>query len=178
MEHSKICFKCNLLQPLSNYYKHKRMGDGHLNKCKDCTKKDTKNRHGVLIQDAEWVLKEQKRHREKYYRLGYKEKHKPSFESKKKYIEKYKNAYPEKYKALMKSNRIVSVNGHNHHWSYNEEHYKDVIDLTPKDHAKAHRFIVYDQERMMYRRFDTNELLDTRQKHEDFIKYCIQNYED
>ena len=43
---------------------------------------------------------------------------------------------------------------------------------------KAHRFIVYDQERMMYRRYDTNELLDTKEKHESFILFCIENKED
>lgn len=39
----KVCFKCNILKPLSDFYKHKKMGDGHLNKCKSCTKKDTHN---------------------------------------------------------------------------------------------------------------------------------------
>ena len=65
-----------------------------------------------------------------------------------------------------------------HHWSYNDEHFKDVIWLSKKEHNKAHRFIVYDQERKMYRNCFTNVLLDTKQSHETFIKYCITNQED
>jgi hypothetical protein len=36
----KRCFKCFVEMPLTAFYKHSRMKDGHLNKCIECTKKD------------------------------------------------------------------------------------------------------------------------------------------
>jgi hypothetical protein len=68
MHDSKICFKCNIEQPLSEFYKHKMMADGHLNKCKTCTKNDAKEN---TLKNPEYykeydIIRNQLPHRKEY----------------------------------------------------------------------------------------------------------------
>lgn len=38
----KTCFCCGKTKPLTDYYKHPKMADGHLGKCKECQKAATR----------------------------------------------------------------------------------------------------------------------------------------
>jgi len=167
---SKICFKCNKMKLLTDYYKHKQMGDGLLGKCKSCTKEDTKARTAINTSTPEGLEKERERHRDKYHRLGYKDVHKPTAEVRYENTVRHRLKYPEKHKAKNATQTLTRTEGnHLHHWSYNQQHWKDCIEMDVINHAKLHRFIVYDNDTFYYNDLDGIPL-DTKEKHENYIK--------
>jgi hypothetical protein len=164
MEQSKTCIKCFERKPNNEYYNTST-------ECKSCTKKRVKARQDLLRLDPDWVEKERERGRLKFQRLYKGQTQDPNI--KRKAMANYKAKFPEKIKAQQRADKLGKKNGtHNHHWSYNQEHWLDIVYINHIDHATAHRFMVYDQERMMYR---TKEgvLLDTKEAHVEYINQFI-----
>jgi hypothetical protein len=52
---TKQCFKCDAVLPITNFYRHPMMGDGHLGKCKACARYDVRqNRKARLAHYTEY----------------------------------------------------------------------------------------------------------------------------
>lgn len=160
---AKTCFKCNDMKPLSEYYKHKQMGDGLLGKCKSCTKDDTKKQTELNTSTPEGLEKERERHRDKYRRLGYKEQQKEWDKNKPwKNSNIYKGLRNKYYKDLPREFEL-------HHWNYNDAYLKDVFILDIKDHKNLHNSLFLDVEKRIFY-LEDGTYLDTKEKHREYIE--------
>lgn len=151
----KKCIKCNIEKVVSEYYKHKQMADGFLNKCKECCKIESNIRYDKLCQNDEFLEKERIRQREKYKRLGYYLNHKKTLE-----LKPWKNSVI--YKNLHKKKKCEK--GYElHHWNYNDKYLEDVIVLPISVHRKIHKKLKLDISKKIF--IYENEYLDTLEKH-------------
>lgn len=87
----KTCFKCNIKKPLTDFYKHKMMLDGHLNKCKQCAKNDIFNHRHFSDQREKILAYDRARGNRQSYD----------------YFVKYNEKYPKKYKAKSQVNNAL-----------------------------------------------------------------------
>lgn len=77
----KQCFKCGEVKGLSAFYKHPQMADGHVNKCKECNKRD---------------VRENRKRKEDYYRQYDRDR---GNRQRAGYRQEYRERYPNKAKA-------------------------------------------------------------------------------
>lgn len=135
----KQCFKCKETKSIDDFYKHKQMKDGHLNKCKECTKTDVKTDRIVSPNARAYDIR---RYQENPNR------HAAGVET----ARQWRIDNPKKYKAQTALNNAVRdgkvrkeacmecgtfENVHGHHWDYNRP--LDVEWRCALHHARHHR---------------------------------------
>lgn len=156
----KVCFKCGVEKPLSDFYKHPQMADGHVNKCKSCNKRDVKDNRDFK---AGYYLKYDRNRpnaklRSDLCTLRNKEKYRTCKEFRDKALaskDVWRKNNQHKRDAQNAANNAVrdgkierkSLCEHcgdggrlqKHHWSYEKEHWLDVVWLCPSCHGKEHK---------------------------------------
>lgn len=147
------CNKCNLEKGNEFYSKDRT--------CKDCRKEEVRKRNKENSNNPEWVAKERARCREKYERLGYKDKQKVWDKDKVwKNTSTYKNLHRD-----LKIPKGISA----HHWNYADDKLRDVVLMDAKEHKAFHQLIELDVEKRIFKVVKTGEWLDSRNKHLNFI---------
>ena len=135
----KQCFKCGRVLDIEEFYSHKPSKDGHLGKCKDCTKQDSKIRRRLFPKIiAEYESIRSKTEKRKTSRLFY--------------TRKYQEEYPQRIAANRKLRRAIkegkiirpeqcSICGkygkiYAHHYDYNKP--LDVVFVCQSCHKRIH----------------------------------------
>ena len=146
----KRCFKCKKLKPISCFYAHKEMADGHLGKCKECTKKDV---HEHRVKNLERVQAyDRERGRLSHRKIAVSERQKKNKERHNKANREYLKKYPDRKiaRSLIGNHKRdgkltpkpCEVCGtmeriHGHHADYSKP--DEVVWLCQKHHMELHR---------------------------------------
>jgi hypothetical protein len=147
----KKCFKCGKEKPLDAFYKHPGMADKHLNKCKECTKKDF---HGNYSKNHEYYIEYDKLRNQLPHRIEarkiYSLEHPDIFRAN---ADKWRKKNPAKKRAQYLLNnairdkriskKLCEFCGENkvqgHHYDYSKP--LDVIWLCSSCHNKLHKIL-------------------------------------
>ena len=145
MVSQKPCIACKDVFPLSEFYKHPAMGDGHLNKCKACCRKHAlENRANKLEEKRAYDIQRSKLPHRK--------------EANKRQLQKTRSEHPERvriYNAVrraLKANKLQKLDcercGEKKSMAHHEDYSRplEVVWLCMPCHAMRHKEIELEQQ--------------------------------
>lgn len=157
----KKCFKCGAEKPLSEFYKHSKMADGHVNKCKTCNKKDViENRELKSGYYKDYDRNRPNREERNVKNIERTNAQYASDPVRREKLQATKSSWvernPHKKKAqsalsnAVRDSKVTKTTScehcgtsekkiQGHHWSYLEEHWLDVLWLCTGCHGKEHK---------------------------------------
>lgn len=147
----KICRACGADKPLEDFYRHRMMADGHLNKCRDCVKQRV---HGYRLANIDRIREYDRRRNDEPERVEAHRIRKKTPEARRAANAKYYNAHPLKRAAhnivgnAIRDGKLtvqpcercgygVGINAH--HENYSKP--LDVTWLCRRCHCQRHREI-------------------------------------
>lgn len=156
-----VCRKCGAEKPQSEYYKQPTNKTGYQYSCKACTSQRIRENYRQNIDHYKGYEKSRTNRSERASQQSLRDRGRyavdPEFrEVVKERVKRHRNAHPEKAIARRKlskaieTGRIVPLKNcehcgttekqiQGHHWSYEPEHWLDVIWLCTTCHGKEHR---------------------------------------
>ena len=138
----KKCFKCGAVKELAEFYRHPQMKDGHLNKCKECTKIDVFTNYRRNRQHyAEYERERSKRPKRKGRALEYQRKRRSENPMKYRANTKLGNAKRSEEIVQGECEICGAPNTEGHHDDYEKP--LDVRWLCRKHHLQKHGKMAY-----------------------------------
>lgn len=138
METTKQCMRCGEVKPTTEFYKHKGMADGYLNKCKKCTRKEARDNRAEKLEYYRQYDRD--RSKTESRKAQYAEKQRRKRAASKQY-DKAHNAT----KRAIESGKIIRPDacercGGTPVQAHHDDHYKvfDIMWLCPVCHAQRH----------------------------------------
>lgn len=147
----KECSKCNEIKPLLEFYKHPKMADGRLSKCKECTKADVRaNRKAKIDYYRAYDRARGNRQPEGYSKAYYENNREKALESKRAWARNNvdKKAAHVAFRNAVRDGRVYVADAcwhcggtpvEGHHASYAEDMRLAVTWLCRGCHGEVHR---------------------------------------
>ncbi len=149
----KHCRWCGQTKPIAEFYKHSQMADGHLNKCKECQKKNT---HAAREMNPEYYREYDKKRANLPHRIKARAEYALTENYRKSHSKatiKWQDNHPNRRAASQILNNalragkinklpcfICGKKAHAHHPDYDRP--LDVVWLCPKHHKEAHAIVI------------------------------------